>query len=166
MLALKHHRPLWHHSNTIYIGTSEKKYTTETSFFFPNICVLVYFFVCKPTFDDWQAAPLDFFPAAAQQPRIDFLQQLGQVLWIRLHDLVKLSKLAEAHKHKVWRDTTLVISGWGFYLLICCCFFCYFFLASPYIVCTYLSRPEEDFGQSKLEVSVIQSQSFEQSLKR
>lgn len=46
-----------------------------------------------PTFDDRQAAPLDLLPAAAHQPGVDFLQQLRQVVRVRLHDLVKLGKL-------------------------------------------------------------------------
>lgn len=125
MLALKHQSPLWHHSETISSGTSEKKahdrflsFQARNTFFLSKHLYVYLFFVCKPTFDDWQAAPLDLLPEAAQQPRIDFLQQLGQVLWIRLHDLVKLSKLAGAHKHKVRRDPTLVISGWAFYWFV------------------------------------------------
>lgn len=46
-----------------------------------------------PTFDDRQAAPLDLLPAAAHQPGVDLLQQLCQVVWVRLHDLVELSEL-------------------------------------------------------------------------
>lgn len=52
-----------------------------------------------PTFDDRQAAPLDLLPEAAHQPRVDFLQQLCEVVWIRLHDLVKFSELMRAHRH-------------------------------------------------------------------
>lgn len=46
-----------------------------------------------PTFDDRQAAPLDLLPAAAHQPGVDLLQQLCQVVRVRLHDLVELSEL-------------------------------------------------------------------------
>lgn len=46
-----------------------------------------------PTFDDRQAAPLDLLPAAAHQPGVDLLQQLCQVVWVRLHDLVELGEL-------------------------------------------------------------------------
>lgn len=67
---------------------------------------VLYFFKCKLTFDDRQAAPLDLLPAAAQQPCVDFLQQRSQVLRVRLHDLVKLSKLAAVHECKVSHDTT------------------------------------------------------------
>lgn len=49
--------------------------------------------VGAPTFDDRQAAPLDLLPAAAHQPGVDFLQQLCEVVRVRLHDLVKLGKL-------------------------------------------------------------------------
>ena len=69
------------------------------------------------TLDDRQGTPLCLLPARAKQPFLDLLHQLCQVLWVTLHDLVKLSKL---------------------------------------------SRPEEYLGQAKLEVLVIQSQSFEQ----
>lgn len=51
----------------------------------------------EPTFDDRQAAPLDLLPEAAQQPLVDFLQQLCEVVWIGLHDLVELGKLMHTH---------------------------------------------------------------------
>lgn len=51
----------------------------------------------EPTFDDRQAAPLDLLPEAAHQPLVEFLQQLCEVVWIRLHDLVELGKLAHTH---------------------------------------------------------------------
>lgn len=54
----------------------------------------------EPTFDDRQAAPLDLLPEAAHQPLVDFLQQLCEVVWIRLHDLVELGKLARTHTAK------------------------------------------------------------------
>lgn len=102
----------------------------------------------KPTFDDRQTAPLDLLPTAAHQPRVDFLQQLCEVVWVRLHDLVKFSKLTHAHRHKnIKLDLILLILGLDFSLM-------------------YLSRAEEHTGQSKLEVVVIESQSFEQSLDR
>lgn len=46
------------------------------------------------TFDDGQSAPLDLLPAAVDQPLVDLLHQLRQVVWVRLHDLVKLCKLS------------------------------------------------------------------------
>ena len=45
------------------------------------------------TFDDRQCTPLALLPAAADQPLVDLLHQLGQVVWVRLHDLVELRKL-------------------------------------------------------------------------
>lgn len=54
----------------------------------------------KPTFDDRQAAPLDLLPVAAHQPCVDFLQQLCEVVRVRLHDLVKFSKLTHMQTQK------------------------------------------------------------------
>ena len=45
------------------------------------------------TFDDREGTPLDFLPAAADEPLVDLLHQLRQVVWVRLHDLIKLLKL-------------------------------------------------------------------------
>lgn len=45
------------------------------------------------TFDDGQSAPLDLLPAAVDEPLVDLLHQLCQVVRVRLHDLVKLFEL-------------------------------------------------------------------------
>lgn len=62
-------------------------------------------------------SPLSLLPPAAQEPLLDLQDKLGQVLWIRLHDLVKLGKLSGSEKY---------------------------------------------FGQAKLEILVIQTESLEQ----
>lgn len=51
------------------------------------------------TFDHGQSAPLDLLPAAVDEPLVDFLHQLGQVVRVRLHDLVKLCELDRGKEH-------------------------------------------------------------------
>lgn len=53
------------------------------------------------TFDDGQRAPLDLLPAAVNEPLVDLLHQLCQVVWVRLHDLVKLCKLDTDERYMV-----------------------------------------------------------------
>ena len=62
-------------------------------------------------------SPLSLLPAAPQQPPLHLHNQLGQVLWVGLDDLVKLGKLSGSEKY---------------------------------------------FGQAKLEILVIQTESLEQ----
>ena len=50
---------------------------------------------CLLTFDDGQRAPLDLLPAAVDEPLVDLLHQLCQVVRVRLHDLVKLFELKQ-----------------------------------------------------------------------
>lgn len=53
------------------------------------------------TFDDGQSAPLDLLPAAVDEPLVDLLHQLCQVIRVRLHDLVKLCKLNRGERRVV-----------------------------------------------------------------
>ena len=53
------------------------------------------------TFDDGQRAPLDLLPAAVDEPLVDLLHQLGQVVRVRLHDLVKLCELETDERYIV-----------------------------------------------------------------
>lgn len=53
------------------------------------------------TFDDGQSAPLDLLPAAVDEPLVDLLHQLGQMVGVRLHDLVKFCKLDRDEKHVI-----------------------------------------------------------------
>lgn len=46
------------------------------------------------TFDDREGTPLDLLPAAADEPLVDLLDQLCQVVRVGLHDLIKLLKLS------------------------------------------------------------------------
>ena len=48
----------------------------------------------KLTLDDGQSTPLSFLPARVQKPLLHFSNQLRKVIWIRLHDLIKLGKLS------------------------------------------------------------------------
>lgn len=53
------------------------------------------------TFDDGQSAPLDLLPAAVDEPLVDLLHQLCQVVRVRLHNLVKLCKLNRGERYMV-----------------------------------------------------------------
>ena len=46
------------------------------------------------TLDNWQTTPLNLAPSHADQPLLNFLDQLSQVLRIRFQDLVEYSKFA------------------------------------------------------------------------
>jgi len=73
----------------------------------------------KLTLHDRQSTPLCFFPARVQKPLLHFSNQQCKILWIRLHNLVKLGKF---------------------------------------------SGTKEDFCHSELEVVLIETKCFEQSL--
>lgn len=45
------------------------------------------------TFNNGQRTPLNLLPATADKPVIDSLNQFSKMIWVRLHDLIKLCKL-------------------------------------------------------------------------
>lgn len=59
------------------------------------------------TFDNGQSAPLDLLPAAVDEPLVDLLHQLCQVVRVRLHDLVKLCKLDRGERNMVRAEEKL-----------------------------------------------------------
>ena len=51
------------------------------------------------TLDNWQATPLNLAPSRIDQPLLNLLDQLSQVLRIRFQDLVEFSKLARSEEN-------------------------------------------------------------------
>lgn len=105
------------------------------------------------TFDDGKGAPLDLLPAADDQPLVDLLHQLCQVVRVRLHDLVKLRKLTTK------QDIKRITQGHLACMTI-------MHIKKRAESSAYLPRAEEHSGQTKLVVILIQPQRFEQSLQR
>jgi hypothetical protein len=50
-------------------------------------------------FDNRKGTPLDFSPPASQKPTSHLTYQNFHILWIRLHDLVKLGKFSRSKEN-------------------------------------------------------------------
>ena len=51
------------------------------------------------TFDDGQCTVLCFPPSRTDQPFLHLLDEQSQIVWIRFHDLIELSKFARPEEH-------------------------------------------------------------------